>query len=127
MMPRKGKGQKVSSASGQTYGDRVAQEEAQKAMPLPERPRITPGAAGSLTRPSEQPRQPLTAGLPMGAGAGPESLIRPAPKPSPVISESLGRVLPLLISRAEMPDASSEFRQFVRKARQLAADSPNVY
>jgi len=69
----------------------------------------------------------LTAGLPMGAGGGPESLIRPAPKPSPVISESLGRILPLLIARAEMPDSSSEFRQFVRRARRLAADSPDVY
>lgn len=127
MMPRKGKGQKVSSASGQTYGDRVAQEEAQKAMPLPERPRITPGAAGPLTRPSEQPRQPLTAGLPMGAGAGPESLIRPAPKTPEPIVEGLQRILPMLISRAEQPGASREFVSFVRKVRIAAFNQPKMY
>lgn len=37
------------------------------------------GAQGSLTRPTERPDEPLTAGAPMGPGPGPDALPPPAP------------------------------------------------
>lgn len=73
--------QPVQAASGQSYGSRGTQEEAQKAIPLPA-PAPPPGptaqgpvTAGPLTplnAPTQRPNEPLTQGLPMGAGAGPE-------------------------------------------------------
>lgn len=68
--------------TGQTYGEGAAQERAQRmvapgapptavqgqrvAAAAPPRPR--PGGMGSLTRPSERPDEPITAGADFGAG-----------------------------------------------------------
>lgn len=55
-MPRKGKGQKVQTATGQQYGQAKMQEEAQDVVPLPQMPappRVKPGEAGPLRRPTE--------------------------------------------------------------------------
>lgn len=54
---------------GQPYGQRKAQIEAQQAIPLPAPPR--------LDRPTENPDEPITAGLPVGPGPGPEAVITP--------------------------------------------------
>ena len=69
-------------APGQTYGEGAAQMRAQQAVPMgrspvevqAERPRAVPGTLGSLTRPSERPNEPITAGAAFGAGPGPEAL-----------------------------------------------------
>lgn len=61
-------------ATGQTYGKATQQMESQRAVPmgqspteaLPQRP--VPGTLGSLTRPTERPGEPITAGAPFGAG-----------------------------------------------------------
>ena len=61
-MPRKGKGQKVQTATGQQYGQAKMQEEAQDVVPLPQMsppPRVKPGEAGPLRRPTERPNEPL--------------------------------------------------------------------
>jgi len=127
-MPRKGKGQKVQSAGGQTYGKRVEQEDRQRVVPLPEAPKIRPGEMGPLTRSSERPSEPLTAGTPLGPGPGPEVVARPGSgRPSEPLSERLAAYLPILESRAAQPDASANFRLFVRRVRLLAAKSPAVY
>jgi hypothetical protein len=89
-MPRKGRGGSRQGASGkayaqrsdlnenrqavvsppsQEYGQRVALERQQAAMPMAEMSRPTP-----LFAPSERADEPVTAGLPMGAGPGPEVL-----------------------------------------------------
>lgn len=71
-------------ASGQPYGERARQEAAQSAIPLPGPPPVraappspAPGSFGPLTRGTERPDEPLTAGLSIGAGAGPEAVRAP--------------------------------------------------
>ena len=53
-MPRKGVGQKVKVAPGQTYGKGVAQEESQQAIPLHREPTaappMTPGRPLTLSK-----------------------------------------------------------------------------
>lgn len=63
--------QPVRVASGQPYGQRQAQEAAQRAVPLPAAPPV------AFDRPTEYPTEPLTAGLPVGPGPGPEALALP--------------------------------------------------
>ena len=103
-MPRKRKtmsgddAQTISSVPGQRYGEGVAQQQMQQAMPAPDRSGAPTGAPpGIETMPpqgaapvdvqqylathnpnllsgSQLPDQPVTAGLPTGPGAGPEVL-----------------------------------------------------
>ena len=82
--------QPVTVASGQPYGERGAQELAQRAVALPAPPPVraaeasqappapVPGSAGRFNRATERPGEPLTAGLPIGAGPGPEVVQRGA-------------------------------------------------
>lgn len=83
--------QPVQAAAGQAYGERQAQEQAQRAVPLPAAPPVQtpppssapgalPGSFGDFLRPTERPNEPLTAGLPVGPGPGPEA-VRVAPNP----------------------------------------------
>jgi hypothetical protein len=62
--------QKVQAPSGQQYGERKRQEDSQKQMPLPEvSDRVIP-----MDAPTMRPDEPVTAGVPLGPGAGPEVL-----------------------------------------------------
>jgi hypothetical protein len=62
--------QPVQAASGQTYGKRKEQEDAQRAIPLPSAAeQVVP-----LSAPTTRPGEPVMHGAPMGAGAGPEVL-----------------------------------------------------
>lgn len=91
--------QAVKVAPGQPYGQRQQLEQAQQAVPLPNAqnlPAAPTQAAGPsalpqggpmpalpgaqpFTRPTERPNEPVTTGLPVGAGAGPEALSTSAP------------------------------------------------
>jgi hypothetical protein len=91
--------QPIQVASGQTYGMRAEQVAAQRAIPLAGATPVPPPAAGSppdagtragqvsaappgplpgqlvpLDAPSQRPDEPVTAGLPVGPGGGPELL-----------------------------------------------------
>ena len=64
-----------SSAMTPEYGGIKALADAQKAVPMgaspaaaPQIQRPVPGAAGSLTRPTERPLEPITAGANFGPG-----------------------------------------------------------
>jgi hypothetical protein len=71
---------------GQTYGTGVQQQRALSAVPLqpgsaPTRqpssevvPGVQPGQIPSLEDPTARPDEPVTAGLPIGEGPGPEAL-----------------------------------------------------
>ena len=74
--------QPVQSVKGQAYGKRKAQEDAQAAVPLP---KLTPGSFGPIDRPTDQPQEPVTAGLPFGAGPGPEILPVPQVADDPAL------------------------------------------
>lgn len=83
-------GSKIAEYTGQQYGQRKAQVDAQKAVPVAPPPTSNvpgaasaaapapqgpaPGTLGDLLGPSVRPDEPLTAGLPMGPGPGPQGL-----------------------------------------------------
>jgi hypothetical protein len=65
----------IQAATGQTYGEAGKQIAAQRAVPMgappteaPQIQRPVPGTLGALTRPSERPMEPITAGANFGAG-----------------------------------------------------------
>jgi hypothetical protein len=62
----------IQAATGQTYGEAGKQIAAQRAVPMGTPPtevqRPVPGTLGSLTRPTERPMEPITAGANFGAG-----------------------------------------------------------
>lgn len=76
------------AVSGQTYGVRSQQIASQRAVPLPQAPSPAVGSAPPgppppgggaplpppINAPTQNPGQPLTAGIPSGAGPGPEAL-----------------------------------------------------
>ena len=73
--------QKVAktAATGQAYGEAGKQLAAQSAVPMGASPADTavpqlpqPGQLGDLTRGTERPQEPDTAGMPFGPGVGPE-------------------------------------------------------
>lgn len=77
-----------TAATGQTYGKATEQMRAQQAVPMGRSPveaqqqRPVPGTLGTLTRPSERPAEPITAGAPFGAGpstVSPSSMVAPTP------------------------------------------------
>lgn len=84
--------QAPTATHAREYGDRKAQIEAQQAVPLPRAaPAPSGGGGGSVAAPavdlstlpqiggpSTRPGEPVTAGLPVGPGAGPEALGIPA-------------------------------------------------
>ena len=66
----------MQAAPGQGYGEAKAQMDAQRAVPVAPPPPPQPADLPPLTRPSERPNEPVTAGLPIGPGPGPEVLTR---------------------------------------------------
>lgn len=82
----------AQAATGQQYGKAGAQLAAQKALPVsrpatdampgprptgpgrPPVPTAMPGQMTPLDAPTARPNEPITAGLPVGPGAGPEAL-----------------------------------------------------
>jgi len=83
--------QPVAAGPSKQYGERAAQERSQRQLPLaggaaipsgpeggppsapgPEGP--FPGELGGLADATNRPGEPITTGLPVGAGAGPEAL-----------------------------------------------------
>lgn len=74
------------------------------------------GDGAALGMPTQLPDEPVTAGLPMGAGAGPEAV--PAPMvPTTIDDQTMARRLPMLEAMADRPDATDQFRNWVRRLR----------
>ena len=129
---------------GQGYGEQAQQVAAQQAIPsgpppipgagAPPAPTISgptpspqpvatnplplavPGANGALSRPTERPNEPVTTGLPMGPGAGPEALqgIGAAARQQNV---EQGTLVHLLGSLAAQPGASSAIQDLAARAQ----------
>lgn len=83
--------QAPKAPTGMPYGAHKAEIDAQRAVPLAAAPSLpAPGnppagagggaALGDFTRPTDRPTEPITAGLPMGAGPGPEALSTVGPQ-----------------------------------------------
>ena len=110
-MPRRGKGQKAQAVTD-VYGEGIDSIEAQKAIPLPDNTAPAPAPEGApaipaqaklqaalsqaaemtidqgntLTAPTNRPGEPVTSGLPVGPGAGPEGLAKDPSMPTNVAS-----------------------------------------
>lgn len=129
-------GQGAAAFTGLPYGENERITEAQRAMPAPDvRTAVTPGQAAveaakrapampndMLYQPTAWPDEPVTAGVPIGPGPGPEAL-PPNLAPPPPISdlERMRPYLPTLELMASQPNASPSFRNWVRRLRAAGA------
>jgi len=107
-MPRRGKGQKIQTATGQQYGAAGEQEEMQRQQPLPEMPaptQVRPGDLGSPTRPSERPLEAVT------TPPSPQSERMATPQ----YSEKIARILPILLPLASSPYVGEDTKQVINK------------
>jgi hypothetical protein len=85
----------AQAAKGQTYGEAGKQMEAQRAVPMgapptavqPQRPSMRPGQGGPLTRPTERPNEPVTAGASFGPGPTPSRSMMVPRNNDPVLDE----------------------------------------
>jgi len=75
----------------------------------------TPEDSPMLTDPTNNPNEPITAGLPVGAGPGPEALTGQDPRKNDTIA--LKKWLPLLDPIGNDPSTPDSFRMFLRVIR----------
>lgn len=59
--------------TGQTYGEATRQRQSQRMVPAGPSP-TGEVELGAFNRPTEAPEEPVTSGVPMGAGPGPEAV-----------------------------------------------------
>lgn len=69
-----------------------------------------PGAGGPFMRPTDRPTEPVTAGLGVGAGPGPEAIAPMGQAPPGTLGQMLGRL-------AAAPNAPSELRDLASSAQ----------
>lgn len=98
--------EKNTAAAGGMTGPKSAEP-----MRLPVYPEDTP----NLTDPSNRPMEPLTDGLPVGPGRGPEALTNYDPRLAD--TAALKKWLPLLNPLADNPDVPDSVRTLVRYIR----------
>ena len=118
-MPRKGKGQKVQTATGQQYGQAKMQEESQGVVALsemqePQMPTMRPGES-AFNRPTERPSEPVA------TGGIPNEVVPPE-----VTIERRMRImaaLPALEAMASEPYANPKLRNAVRKMRAFVGNT----
>jgi hypothetical protein len=87
----------IQAATGQTYGEAGKQIAAQRAVPMgappteaPQIQRPVPGTLGALTRPTERPMEPITAGA--NFGAGPSAIAAGIPIPQSPDSRAVDEI-----------------------------------
>lgn len=121
----------VKAAPSEQYGQRVAQEEAQRAVPMgrpgPEpmagppagRPAGVPSPRelGSIFADTDRPDEPITSGSALGPGLGPEALLDPIEQERRQDAEQLRQYMPVLMFTAAQPGATASFRNYVRRTR----------
>lgn len=107
--------QGIKTAPGQAYGAQARQAEGQAAIPLPQSPApqampFTPPQPGGFAAPTQNPGEPVTAGLPLGAGPGPEILNQPNPN-----SDSLAQLKAIYSTLNPMADGAEQLRQIIER------------
>jgi hypothetical protein len=110
--------------SGGTYGEGKQLMEQQQSAPLAGSPtpvRTEPLSnlpqAIPLTEPTTRPDEPVTTGVAMGPGAGPEALTMPMSQDGDEDKQRLLSYLPALEVAALSPNSSQAFRNYVRVLR----------
>lgn len=117
-------GQPKRYISGMPYGQGQAlmaqqQSAPMAAAPLPTRTAPTPMLPNvvGINEPTTRPDEPITSGIALGAGPGPEALSMPLMQDTSEDKQRLLGYLPALESAALSPDASQAFRNYVRVLR----------
>jgi hypothetical protein len=77
---------------------------------------MLPNVTG-IGEPTGRPDEPITSGIALGAGPGPEALNMPSMQDTSEDRQRLLGYLPALESAALSPDASQAFRNYVRVLR----------
>jgi len=111
--------------SGGTYGQGQELMAQQQGAPMAAAPSPTARApmmanlppVTPLTAPSANPEEPVTTGIPVGPGAGPEALTLPKNEDTDVDRQRLMSYLPALEAAALNPNSSQAFRNYVRLLR----------
>jgi len=113
--------------SGGTYGqgqEMMAQQEGAPLAGQPATPKFKPSnpvrnlpQATPITAPTERPDEPVTTGIPIGPGAGPEALALPSTQDNNEDKQRLLSYLPALEVAAQSPNSSQAFRNYVRVLR----------
>lgn len=120
-MPRKGKGQKVQTATNQEYGQAKMQEEAQETIPLPEiqqMPSMRPGEV-AFNRPTERPMEPIDTPGNLGDIQSPEDLRQRKLK--------VLNFIPMMEQMSSQPYANPKFRNAVRQMKSFVGDMEELY
>ena len=117
------------SFQSQEYGQGVQMAAAKAGAPLARTPDVR-GARSSDVRaavvgepvtplyaPSQRPEEPVTTGIPMGAGPGPEVLGMNVSQDTEADRARLISYLPALEAAAADPNSSQAFRNYVRMVR----------
>ena len=128
------------TAPGQEYGQAAAQQAAQQSIPTAGGQNVspgggggpqpqdhnamlaamgnapTPGGHGPIDRPTERPNEPVTHGLPVGPGGGPEVLtgIGAAAREGTI---EQGTLQNLLVNMAANPNATQAIRDLAARAQ----------
>lgn len=127
--------QPISTVPGQPYGAAAEQQQAQQIAPMSGGGLPPPAGAGGgdlmamlqqhvagapqrgpLVRPTERPNEPVTAGLPMGPGAGPEALTGVGALARQSAVSNNGTLGNLLQTLATQPSASAAMRDLASRA-----------
>ena len=120
-MPRKGKGQKIQTATNQEYGQAKMQEEAQETIPLPEiqqMPSMRPGEV-AFNRPTERPMEPIDTPGNLGDIQSPEDLRQRKLK--------VLNFIPMMEQMSSQPYANPKFRNAVRQMKSFVGDMEELY
>lgn len=113
------------------YGEGVETQAIKQGAPLAKTPDVRGAQASqvkaaaasapvtSLYAPTERPNEPVTTGIPLGPGAGPEILGQPATQTPDDLNfrASMMDYLPVLSYVASLPNTSPETRQAIRQLR----------
>jgi hypothetical protein len=78
----------------QNYGDRKQMQEDIAGAPTSAQPSAKPEPLTALFAPTQRPDTPITTGLPMGEGAGPEALMMSQGAAAEKLSDTLAQMLP---------------------------------
>jgi len=122
LSPSNPKNRKIQGAKeipSSEYGEGVELQALQTAAPMKGNPAPVPNVPiAPLSGPSLRPDEPAEAGMPFGAGPGPEALALPPVKP--VIPQELTTVAKYydsLENMARNPEAPESFKLFVQAIR----------
>lgn len=111
------------------YGAGAAYEQQVQGAPLAKSPDVRPtpasnvkaaasaGAVTPLYAPTQRPDEPITQGVPFGAGAGPEALMMNQNMDTDADKIRMLSYLPALEAASQDPNSSQAFRNYVRILR----------